>query len=213
MKYKTELEKCFKEECTVINMNAEYPGNPSPIKWVIITGYSREELENKYAEVLTSYRPYEIASPEAKEIIADFNRNEDKHKKRQLRSISIFDLDEEVDAWCPAVPSFEEDLFAQMEKDETESQIVATVRYALGKLTETQRRRLLLYRLGEKSIRDIARIEGLQDHSAIFEGIKVAEKKFIKIIKNTPTNGTPLSKYSEGVTSMSGDASSSTSNK
>ena len=75
MKYKTELEKCFKEECTVINMNAEYPGNPSPIKWVIITGYSREELENKYAEVLTSYRPYEIASPEAKEIIIADSRS------------------------------------------------------------------------------------------------------------------------------------------
>ena len=151
MKYKTELEKCFKEECTVINMNAEYPGNPSPIKWVIITGYSREELESKYSEVLTSYRPYEIASPEAKEIITDFNRNEDKHKKRQLRSISIFDLDEEVDAWCPAVPSFVD----QQEMDEEAEELKMAVRKALLELTETQRRRLCMYYLQKMTYQEM----------------------------------------------------------
>ena len=211
MKYKTELEKCFKEECTVINMNAEYPGNPSPIKWVIITGYSREELESKYAEVLTSYRPYEIASPEAKEIIADFNRNEDKHKKRQLRSISIFDLDEEVDAWCPAVPSFVDEQ-EQAELDEMIEEFrKKTVHESLSKLTEHERTRLIKSVLGGKSIREIA-VEENCSSRAVAYSIADAKNKMKKNVEIAFTKGTPLSKYSEEDTSMSGDASSSTSN-
>ena len=83
MKNYTNLEKKFREECTVINMNAEYPGNPYPVKWMIITGYTRVELEEKYSKVLAAYTPYEIALPSVKDAIDEYNRNEDKHKKRQ----------------------------------------------------------------------------------------------------------------------------------
>jgi len=144
--------------------------------------------------------------------IADFNRNEDKHKKRQLRSISIFDLDEEVDAWCPAVPSFADEQERLEDEDEGRKRTKRTVATALSKLTETQRRRLLRYYMDGLTVTQIAEEEGLKDHSSIVKSIESAEKRFKKFFEKTPHFGTPLSKYSEEVTSMSGDASSSTSN-
>ena len=212
MKKYTDLEKQFKEECTVININAEYPGNPFPVKWMIITGYTRVELEEKYSEILSVYTPYEIAAPSVKDAIDEYNRNEDKHKKRRMRNTSIFDLDEEVGAWCPTVPSFEEDFLERSEKDKLEKQIIDAVRAALDTLTETQKRRLLMYHIDKKSTREIARLEGGREHRGILESIKAAEKKFLKSIKNTYPNGIPLSKYSEGVIPMSGVIASSTSN-
>ena len=213
MKNITELEKQFREECTVINMDAEYPGNSGPIKWVIITDYTREKLEEKYSEVLIRYSPYEISPSATKEVIADYNRNEDKFKKRHMRSMSIFNLDETVDSRCPAIPSFVD----EQEKAEQEEQAhvarLNAVRAALCALTEIQLRRLCMYHLRKMTYQEIAAAEGAKDHKSVRESVKAAEKKFKKVFQNTPQNGTPLSKYSEGVISMSGLISSSTSSE
>ena len=209
MKNITELERQFREECTVINMGLEYPGYSGPVKWVIITDYSRNELEAKYMEVLKRFSPYETCPASAKEAIVEFNRNEDKFKKRQLRGTSIFDLDETVDCRCPAVPSFVD----QQEKAEQEEQEhnarVNGVREALSALTEIQLRRLCMYHLQKMTYQEIAAAEGIKDHKSIRESVKAAEKKFKKVFRNTPQNGTPLSKYSEEVISLSGLISSS----
>ena len=53
------------------------------------------------------------------------------------------------------------------------------VQKALSCLTETQRRRLLLYAKG-KSFHDIAKREGLTTHKTVEESIKAARKKFLK---------------------------------
>jgi|GEM_PF-354106 len=212
MKNITELEKLFKEECTVINMDAEYPGNPGPIKWVIITDYTREELEEKYSEVLILYSPYEISPSATKEIIADYNRNEDKFRKRRMRSISIFDLDENVDARCPAVPSFVDEMERIENEEEYEQFRINIVHAALARLTDTERERLLKSVVQDKTVREIAQKEDCS-FRAVAYSIERAKNKIKKHMETDFTKRISLSKYSEGVISMSGLISSSTSSE
>ena len=209
MKYISELERQFREECTVINMELEYPGYTGSVKWIIITDHSKNDLEEKYMEVLAKVSPYEICPSSAKDAIAEYNRNEDKFRKRQLRNTSIFGLDETVDAMCPAVPSFvDEKEKAEQEEQEHTGRINA-VREALCALTEVQHRRLCMYHLQNMTYQEIAAAEGVKDHKSVRESVKAAEKKFKKVFQNTPQNGTPLSKYSEEVILLSGLISSS----
>lgn len=209
MKSLSELERQFREECTVINMGHEYPGYIGTVKWIIITDYSRNDLEAKFMEVLKKYSPYEICPVSTKDAIAEYNRNEDKFRKRQMRNTSIFDLAETVDAWCPAIPSFvDAQERAEREEREHDGRINA-VRKALSTLTEIQLRRLCMYHLQKMTYQEIATAEGVKDHKSVRESVKAAEKKFKNVFQNTPQNGTPLSKYSEEVISLSGLVSSS----
>lgn len=198
----TELEKQFKEECTVINLDIEYPGNPSSIKWVIITSYSREELESKYKEILKRYIPYEISPDAVKDAIADFRRNEDKFRKRQIRSINPFDIEETVGARCPSVPSFVDERERIDEENRIRNERINAVRKALACMTETQRRRFILHYSMGKTTREIADMEGIMNHRAVCESINAAKKKFVKTLHATHPNAAPLSKYNEEVVSL-----------
>ena len=208
MKNISELEMQFREECTVINMDIEYPGNPGPIKWVIITGFTREELDNKYSEVLIRYLPFEISPPSTKDIIAEYNRNEDKYRY-QAYCISKYSLDETANAWCLATPSFIDIQERIEEEKRLHYAILKAERKALASLTDKQRRRLIMNCVEGKSTREIAAIEGSVNHRSVCESINAAKNKFKKIFLNTLPKGTPLSMYSEEVISMSDQNTSS----
>lgn len=58
--YISALDEQFKFECKVINLSYEYPGYIGEEKWAIITGLTEEELNERYAEKIASFRPFII---------------------------------------------------------------------------------------------------------------------------------------------------------
>lgn len=78
----------------VINLKHEYPGFTGDTNWAVITDLSEEELVRMFGNQFGSYGPFLILSLEEGEILADFNRNEDKHAKRQIRSGEAFGYEE-----------------------------------------------------------------------------------------------------------------------
>lgn len=69
----------------LINLEVEYPGIQGGCRWAVATDLSREELFQKYGEVLEMYNPLLLITTEQAEVFKDFNHNEEKHKKRALR--------------------------------------------------------------------------------------------------------------------------------
>ena len=210
MSTKTALEIEFKEDCTVIHMAQEYPGYTDEIKCVILTELSEAEVERKYGVLLPQYYPFLIASASIKVPIDDFNRNENKYKKRMARNTGLFVLDEEAERYHQelSVPSVEDLIAAARVKAE----IRMKVRRTLGKLPEAQRRRLVKHYVQKKTWKEISQEEGCTDR-AIGYSIQTAKKNYLKIWKKDFLKGTPLSKHDEGVYSMLGAIASSIMNK
>ena len=207
---RTELEIAFAEECTVIFMAKEYPGYTGEVKCVILTELSEKELSMKYADILPIYFPYLVASSSLSEPIDNFNRNEDKYKKRMVRNTGLFALDDEAEKHHQelCVPSVEE----LIEASRVRREIQVNVRNTLKKLTDKQRRRLIKHVIQKKTWKEIAEEEGCADRTVGFS-IQSAKKKFQKFWRKDLLKGTPLSKHNEGVISMSGAITSSRLNR
>ncbi len=69
----------------LINLEVEYPGIQGGCRWAVATDLSNEELFQKYGEELAMYKPLLLISTEQAQVFKDYNRNEEKHKKRELR--------------------------------------------------------------------------------------------------------------------------------
>ena len=78
-----------------------------------------------------------------------------------------------------AVPSVEDEFIEHKEREAVYAKQIVTARLAMGKLTETQRRRYLMYHVQGMTYREIADVEGVL-HSKIQKSLLAAEKK-IKI--------------------------------
>lgn len=83
-------------------------------------------------------------------------------------------------------PSAEQDYFISEKKhDETlmHKKRLCIANAALAQLTAKQRRRYFLYYVHDKSIREIADIEGIPNHNAITKSLKQAQIKIEKYLK------------------------------
>ena len=56
--YTDALEKDFREECKVIDLQKEYMHYKEDIIWAIATDISEEELMQKYSTVIKQYEPF-----------------------------------------------------------------------------------------------------------------------------------------------------------
>ncbi|MDD3138356.1 MAG: sigma factor-like helix-turn-helix DNA-binding protein [Lachnospiraceae bacterium] len=154
----------------VIDLRREYPGFAGDTNWAVITNMVKEELEEVFADQLENYRPYLILSLEEGEIFADFNRNEDKHTKRQIRSGEAYGYEEGMSE------SVHEELVSDTLLDDILMDLdIQKLTQCLDLLPEVQRRRVDLYYLHGMTLAEVAAAEGV-NVNAVNKSIKAALK-------------------------------------
>lgn len=173
------LEEQFAKECKLINLKYEYYGYAGDEKWAIVSELSKEELMEKYPELVEKYIPFVLLSVKQGEAINEYNRIEDKHRKRRVNNELGFGFDEVTEYAHPELiqPNFIE---KQMEEDfdkERESSKMRLFAEAMNTLTEKQSKYATLRFIKGMSARDIAKEEGIS-HQAVEKHINAAIKKF-----------------------------------
>lgn len=175
--YISALDEQFKFECKVINLSYEYPGYIGEEKWAIITGLTEEELNERYAEKIASFRPFIILDLAFGKARKKFISNENKHYMRAVRGIEPFDYDDEL--LTTYHPELVVDIFEEIFLCNETCQ---KVRSALATLQDVQKERVIKYFFDDKSTHEIAQEEGVS-HQAVSQSISVALKKLKNILK------------------------------
>ena len=163
---------------------------------MILTGLTKDELNQKYGVLLNNYEPYIIGSSQLYSPIADYEKNEDKFEKRNARNTISICVDEDADnTFEPLqVGDYLTELSEQQDADE-KRRLIHT---ALGTRTDSQRRRLLMWAIDGMTEEEIAMREG-SSQQAISKNLDKARKKIELIFSKGLYFGTPLSKEDEGI--------------
>ncbi len=171
-----ERQEQFNRECRLINLKYEYQGYKGTPKWAIVSDYSEKEIMEKYADVVCEYVPFVLLTSEHGEAIKEYDRNEDKFKKRSRRHGHIYDVcDGEFETHHPefAVDDLEEKVLKEMEYEK--------LRSAISMLKPIQKQRLIKYFFDGKSSRQIALEEGV-NYSAVDKSIYSALENLKKFL-------------------------------
>lgn len=186
-----EQENQFKEECKIINLQYEYRGYTGNEKFAIISELSEKELFDKYPDIISSYTPFILLSVSHGKVINEYRRNDDKFKKREVRSYDAFGYDEGLTEHFhrELIESYESPL-EMLEREETgyiEERLrqlkLMKVQKTLSLMKPLQRERLLKSVERGLSSREIAKEEGV-NYSAVDKSIKAAKKNFKRIYEN-----------------------------
>ncbi|MCF0185751.1 MAG: sigma-70 family RNA polymerase sigma factor [Bacteroidaceae bacterium] len=157
----------------VIDLRREYPGFVGGTPWALVTDMTGNLLEKTFGRQLKPYRPYLILSLKEGEILADFNRNEDKHAKRRSRTGEAFGYEEGFSE------TVHEELISDTMLDEILLNLdIEEMNEAMDLLSATQRRRVELYYLQDMTLAQVAAAEGV-NVNAVRKSIKAA----LKILK------------------------------
>lgn len=179
-----EKKDLFKKECKVINLRYEYEGYAGTEKWAVVSELSEKELFRKYPNEIRRYVPFVLLSVEHGKAIAEYNRNEDKFKKRRQNNESGYGFDELTESLHTevSVPDF----FAQQELceyyNDREEEKMRLYAKAVASLSEKQYRYLKMRFLDGMDVVEIAEAEGVL-RQAIHKHILMAKKKFEKIFE------------------------------
>ena len=186
----------FKKDCKILSLAKEYPGYVGYEKYMILTDLTKDELNQKYSVLLNNYEPYIIGSSQLYSPIADYEKNEDKFEKRNARNTISICVDEDADNTFESlqVGDYLTELSEQQDADE-KRRLIHT---ALGTLTDSQRRRLLMWAIDGMTEEEIAMREG-SSQQAISKNLDKARKKIELIFSKGLYFGTPLSKEGEGI--------------
>ena len=139
--------------------------------------YTYPELKDKIPFILLTEKQWEQISLG----FLEFNKNEEKHRKRGERHGDAFGYrDGETELFIKSLDSSDTVLFQVIDNIEKEK-----LHKAFGLLSESQRRRIYLYYFNHLTYRQIAEIESVSDMS-IRESINGGLKKIKNILKNTP---------------------------
>ena len=186
----------FKKDCKILSLAKEYPGYVGYEKYMILTDLTKDELNQKYSVLLNNYKPYMIGSSQLYSPIADDEKNEDEFEKRNARNTISICVDEDADNTFESlqVGDYLTELSEQQDADE-KRRLIHT---ALGTLTDSQRRRLLMWAIDGMTEEEIAMREG-SSQQAISKNLDKARKKIELIFSKGLYFGTPLSKEDEGI--------------
>lgn len=172
------LLKQFKDECEVVEFKYEYPGYVGYEQYGIITALSEKELTDKYAEILKEFSPYIVLDLSYGETRNEFRKNEDKHRKRSLRSVDAFNYED------GEIECFHSELIGESVEDIVLHGLASEVLYAaLNMLTEKQKERIIKYYLQGLTLEKIAEDEGVY-YKAISFSIESGLKKLKKLLEN-----------------------------
>lgn len=184
-------EELFAKDCKLTNLHFEYKGYTGAEKWAIITELTEEELWAKYPDVICRYTPFVHLSMAHGEVIKEFDRNNDKFKKREIRTQDCFGYDDGyTEHFHHELFNYYEDPLQRIEREELEyleeqireSQIIK-VQKALSLMKPIQRDRLLKESVRGMTSREIAIEEGV-NYSSVDKSLKAARKNFKKFYEN-----------------------------
>ena len=184
-------EELFAKDCKLINLRYEYNGYIGDEKWAIITELLEEELCEKYPDIICRYTPFVYLSIAHGEVINDFNKNEEKYKKREVRTLDNFGYDDGLTEHFhhELIWDYEDPLQVfEREKEESQKEQVRQtrirkVRKALSMMKLIQRERLEKEVLKGMNSREIAEEEGV-NYSSVDKSLRAARKNFKKFYEN-----------------------------
>ena len=166
-----ELAEQFSRECVKYDMEHEYPNHVGDVETVIATSLTQEEFEVKYAALIPSFGRYVLMTPEMNKPIKDFDKNNYKFDKRQMRYGILFSVDEE---------DFDEhhmELFYEDVADQSLTWCINRELYrAIASLPELQKRRFLMRHLFNMTLEQIAKDEGVRIN-AVEKSVKAAKRR------------------------------------
>lgn len=179
------LEEQFAKECKLINLKYEYIGYEGEEKWAIVSELSKDDLIEKYPEIVNHYIPFVMLSVEQGEVIREYNRNEDKYRKRRIKKEQSLGYDEMTEQCHPELvrPNYWEEKEYEEFCMKRQEEKLRLLFMAMESLTDKQRKYLKLYFVKGMTTRDIAKEEGIS-HQAIEKHIRAATRKFEKIFAN-----------------------------
>lgn len=173
-----ERQEQFKKECRIINLKYEYYGYVGKEKWAIVSELTEKEIIQKYPEEVKPYMPFVPLSIEQGEVIGNFNRNEDKFRKRAVNNEDAYGYDEGVSEYFHK-ELIAEDYWERQEKIEIQRVEFERLYKALSVLTPKQRERILQHYVQGKSSRSIGKEENVS-YQVIDRSIHAAMEKMKK---------------------------------
>ena len=141
----------FKEVCSFFKLEEEYPGWTGTEKYGIITAVSETVLQTEYAVIMKALSPYIILDMNYAAVRNESINTERRYERKKDLHESLFSFDEETEYYHAELlcPDFSEEIVAS-----------DTLKYALSKLTEVQRRRVEQYFFHDMSLKEICESEG-----------------------------------------------------
>lgn len=173
-----ERQEQFRKECRVINLKYEYYGYVGNEKWAIVSKLTEQEIIQKYSDEIKPYMPFVLLSIEQGEAIFDFNRNEDKFRKRAVNNEDVFGYDDGLSEYFHK-ELIAEDYWERQERIKIQKVEIERLYKALSALTPKQRERVLQHFVQGKSSRSIGKEENVS-YQVIDRSIYAAMKKMKK---------------------------------
>ena len=173
------MNKTFKQECKIINLVIEYGRQTGDIRYAVITDLTEDELDLKYSEELSKYRPFIILSRAMGLAIREHQRNDEKFRKRFSRSTadyeSIIDMitvdDEQTIKYREAIEL------------RSKEQFLEAGRKAMALLTPLQRQYIIRYYQDGATLDEIATETGTR-RDTVWENLEAARRKFRKVLSD-----------------------------
>lgn len=145
-------KRSFKQDCKIINLAIEYSGYTGDIPYAVITDLTEDELNQRYGEELSVYRPFVILSRAMGLAIKEQQRNEEKYKKRTSRG----EVDYEAMLYSISVDDEQTIRERETAESETREHVIEISRKAFMTLTPLQRKYVVRHYLDGLTIEEIA---------------------------------------------------------
>lgn len=164
------LEEQFKKDCTIIDLKYEYPNYTGQERYAIVSELTQVEIEANYTEQIQNYIPFVKLGKEFLKIRNDFIKNEDKYRKRMKDNNDAFGYED------GEMEMYHEELFVP---DFSLSYVCYDhLKELLNKLPKQQLVRINQYFFEDKTIIEIAEIEGVS-----FQAISKSLTSAIKTLR------------------------------
>ena len=174
--YTDALEKAFKEECKVIDLQKEYMHYKENIRWAIAMDISEEEIRQKYSAVLKQYEPFILLTKAQYMVMRDFHSNNRKHNKRNAKLGDVFNYED------GRLEKYHPEMLNQIFNDDFQN--LLWLEETVSKLTESHRERLEKHFAEEMTYVEIAEEEGVSPQ-AVQQSIARAITALKKNIPNS----------------------------
>lgn len=170
-------ERTFKNDCKIINLAIEYRGYTGDILYAVITDLTEDELNKKYGEELSAYRPFVILSRAMGFAIREQQRNEEKYKKRHARG----EVDYEAMLDILFVDDEQTENARKAAEVSSRNRTKEISRKALMSLTPLQRKYIVRYYLDGLTLEEIARETG-KHRNTIWGICERGRQRYIKAV-------------------------------
>ena len=159
-----------------VTMANEYPGYEGPMMWILFSKLPEDEICDKYPEDIESHRPYIYMNPELSAVVREYERNDAKHRMRQIRQHSMYEFEYgETEIYHPELLTG--DLLPNYIAAESDQETAERIQSILQGLSDIQRSRFEKLYYDGMTVTEIAAEEGV-DYNAVRKTVMQLKKKF-----------------------------------